>query len=201
MPKASHGGIPQSVQYPIQWPRTSYDEQVAAANEAYEIYYAEYERLAGDAETEDDIPQEDLAYLDGLYADYALQNTLAQYYSMADMLDRLKAHFSVDHLALVVPDEQEHAVSYVAEGAGADQTRGQGGVHALGNVEERPAADYPQLWATVEAAADGSLAVQPGVELSRPTGRSTRSTCPSRRPTAPCGCARSPSAPRPSPRR
>ena len=123
MPKASHGGMPQSVQYPIQWPRTSYDEQVAAANAAYELYYAEYERLAGDAETEDDIPQEDLAYLDGLYADYALQNTLAQYYSMADMLDRLKSYFSVDHLALMVPDEQAHTVSYVAEGAGEDQVR------------------------------------------------------------------------------
>lgn len=147
-------------------PARSYDEQVAAANAAYELYYTEYERLAGDAETEDDIPQEDLAYLDGLYADYALQNTLAQYYSMADMLDRLKSYFSVDHLALMVPDEQAHTVSYVAEGAGEDQVRGQGGVHALGDVEERPAADYPQLWATVEAASEGSLAVQPGVELS-----------------------------------
>ena len=64
---------------------------------------------------------------------------------MADMLDRLKAHFSVDHLALVVPDEQEHAVSYVAEGAGEGQTRGQAGVHALGDAEKRPADGYPQL--------------------------------------------------------
>lgn len=139
-------------------PARTVEEQSAAATEAYTLYASEYERLA---EGVDELPADDEAYLDGLYEQYAFENTLTQYYSLADMLDRLKRYFEVESLALVIPDAQTHEVRYVAEAVGEGQTRGQGGIHAFGDVEARDADGYPRLWATVETGA-----VQDGVELS-----------------------------------
>ncbi len=139
-------------------PARTVEEQSAAATEAYNRYASEYERLAAGV---DELPADDEAYLDGLYEQYAFENTLTQYYSLADMLDRLKRYFEVERLALVIPDEQAREVRYVAEAAGEGQTRGRDGVHAFGDVEARDAGGYPQLWATVETGA-----VQDGVERS-----------------------------------
>ena len=61
------------------------------------------------------------------------------------MLDRLRASFSVSRLAVVVPDEQNETVLYVAEGISGDQKRGVD-AHFFGDEEQRLKADYPALW-------------------------------------------------------
>ena len=93
--------------------------------------------------------QEDQDRLDGMLAEYERKSIPLSLYSLDAMLDRLRASFSVSRLAVVVPDEQNETVLYVAEGISGDQKRGVD-AHFFGDEEQRLKADYPALWEAVE---------------------------------------------------
>ena len=109
-------------------------------------YNAEVDRLKG---SEEEATEEDQDRLDGMLAEYERKSIPLSLYSLDAMLDRLRASFSVSRLAVVVPDEQNETVLYVAEGISGDQKRGVD-AHFFGDEEQRLKADYPALWEAVE---------------------------------------------------
>lgn len=66
--------------------------------------------------SEEEATEEDQDRLDGMLAEYERKSIPLSLYSLDAMLDRLRASFSVSRLAVVVPDEQNETVLYVAEG-------------------------------------------------------------------------------------
>lgn len=77
----------------------------------------------------------------------------ATYYwhSLTDMVDRMKAMFSLTSLRLYRADAAACQIAFITEGVDEGQVRTQTGAHAPGDVEERPAADYPALWQAVSS--------------------------------------------------
>ena len=127
-------------------PATTYDQSLAETQGLISAYNAEVDRLKG---SEEEATEEDQDRLDGMLAEYERKSIPLSLYSLDAMLDRLRASFSVSRLAVVVPDEQNETVLYVAEGISGDQKRGVD-AHVFGDEEQRLKADYPALWEAVE---------------------------------------------------
>lgn len=127
-------------------PATTYDQSLAETQGLISAYNAEVDRLKG---SEEEATEEDQDRLDGMLAEYERKSIPLSLYSLDAMLDRLRASFSVSRLAVVVPDEQNETVLYVAEGISGDQKRGVD-AHFFGDEEQRLKADYPALWEAVE---------------------------------------------------
>lgn len=127
-------------------PATTYDQSLAETQGLISAYNAEVDRLKG---SEEEATEEDQDRLDGMLAEYERKSIPLSLYSLDAMLDRLRASFSVSRLAVVVPDEQNETVLYVAEGISGDQKCGVD-AHFFGDEEQRLKADYPALWEAVE---------------------------------------------------
>ena len=122
-------------------PATTYDQSLAETQGLISAYNAEVDRLKG---SEEEATEEDQDRLDGMLAEYERKSIPLSLYSLDAMLDRLRASFSVSRLAVVVPDEQNETVLYVAEGISGDQKRGVD-AHFFGDEEQRLKAGLPRL--------------------------------------------------------
>lgn len=126
-------------------PSASYDQKLAELDDIQ----ARYNEAVTRANEAGDTSEETEARLDEIFEEYSHESWMVQYYSLAAMLDRLRASFSVSRLALMVPNSQDESVLYITEGIAGDQKRGED-VRFFGDEEERSKADYPSLWTTVE---------------------------------------------------
>lgn len=127
-------------------PSTTYGQQLADLDEWSARHDEEIQRM-NDAR---DVSDEAAARVEEINEEYHRKTLICQYYALAEMLDRLRASFSVSRLALMVPDAQGEGVFYVMEGVTDQQARANGDVRFFGDVEQRARADYESLWTAVE---------------------------------------------------
>lgn len=107
--------------------------------------------IVAQAKAQNDDSAATQAHINALNDQYDDEAMKVQYYSFEAMLDRLRASFNVSNLSLLVPDESNESVSYIAQGAAPNQSRAKGDVHFFGDTEKRSKQDYPGLWSALDA--------------------------------------------------
>lgn len=133
-------------------PSVTYEQQLADLDEWSARHDEEIQRM-NDAR---DVSDEAAARVEEINEEYHRKTLICQYYSLAEMLDRLRASFNVSRLALMVPDAQGESVFYVMEGVTDQQARANGDVRFFGDVEQRTRDGYEGLWAAVETGGPSS---------------------------------------------
>lgn len=68
------------------------------------------------------------------------------YYSLQDMLSRMKEAYQLSDFAFIMPDEDGRTVTCVAAGTSGDESTAAGDQPFLGDVLDRPRDRYPGLW-------------------------------------------------------
>ncbi|MBM6688675.1 serine/threonine-protein phosphatase [Collinsella tanakaei] len=142
---------------------TDYEEFIARLDEVLATYnglFEQYDQMRASQGEE---------AAAGLYAqasaalDEYNRYLVAQYfYSLQDMLSRMKEAYQLSDFAFIMPNDDGQTVTCVAAGASGDESVEAGDQPFLGDVLERPRDQYPGLWQAFESGkALASLDISP----------------------------------------
>lgn len=145
---------------------TSYEDFLAEQQLAYDTYndliarYNEAE-LAGDTPTTDAL----LPQVSAAEENYARVSVASYYYSLFNMLSRLKSAYEVSDFMIIAPEDDRQTAMCIAAGIAGEESPVAGDVAFLGDDIEYPESSYPGLWraydtgktpAELELSPDGS---------------------------------------------